>query len=49
LIGLEKIKVEVIHDTMLHPVREELGLENPPEIFTTNPSESMNGVLKHKL
>ena len=42
-------KVEVIRDTMLRPVREECGLGNPPEIFTTNPSESMNAVLKRKL
>ena len=34
---------------MLRPVREECGLGNPPEIFTTNPSESMNAVLKHKV
>lgn len=34
---------------MLHPVREECGLGNPPEIFTTNPSESMNAILKCKV
>ena len=42
-------KADVIRDTMLRPVREECGLGNPPEIFTTNPSESMNAVLKHKV
>ena len=42
-------KVEVICDTMLHPIREECGLGNPPDIFTTNPSESVNALLKHKV
>ena len=27
---------------MLHPVREERGLGNPPSIFTTNASKSMH-------
>ena len=31
-------KADVICDTMLRPVREECGLRNPSEIFTTNPS-----------
>ena len=32
-------KVDVIQNTMLRPIRVECGLGNPPEIFTTNPSE----------
>ena len=42
-------KADIIHDTMLRPVREECGLGNPPEIFTTNSSESMNAALKRKV
>ena len=34
---------------MLHLVRGDCGLGNPPDIFTTNASESMNAVLKRKL
>lgn len=34
---------------MLRPIREECGLANPPEIFTTNPSESVNALLKCKV
>ena len=40
-------KVEVIRNTMLRSVREESGLGNPPKIFTTNASESVNALLKH--
>ena len=39
----------VIHDTMLRPIRVECGLGCPPDIFTTNTSESENALLKHKL
>ena len=42
-------KVDVIRDTMLRSVRQECGLGNPPDIFTTNQSESINAVLKHKM
>ena len=42
-------KASVIHDTMLHCVREECGLGCPPDIFTTNASESVNAVLKRKV
>ena len=42
-------KAEVIRNTMLRPVREECGLGNPPSIFTTNASESINALLKRKL
>lgn len=34
---------------MLRPVREECGLGCPPDIFTTNASESVNAMLKHKV
>ena len=34
---------------MLYPVRVECGLGCPPDIFTTNASESVNAVLKRKL
>ena len=39
-------KRAVISDTMLRNIREDCGLGNPPDIFTTNPSESMNAILK---
>lgn len=42
-------KVSVIRDTMLRPIREECGLGNPPATFTTNPSESINAMLKQKV
>ena len=42
-------KVQTICSTMLRSVREECGLGNPPDIFTTNPSESINAMLKHKM
>ena len=42
-------KAGVIENSMLHPVREECGLGNPPSIFTTNTSESINALLKHKV
>ena len=41
-------KVDVICNSMLRSIREECGLGNPPDIFTTNPSESINALLKHK-
>lgn len=34
---------------MLRPTREDCGLGNPPSNFTTNASESINGLLKHKV
>jgi hypothetical protein len=42
-------KVDVIKNSMLRPIREDCGLGNPPNIFTTNPSESMNALLKRKV
>ena len=34
---------------MLCSVREECGLGNPPDIFTTTSSETINALLQHKL
>ena len=34
---------------MLRSMRAECGLGNPPSIFTTNASQSMNALLKHKV
>lgn len=42
-------KLTVIRDTMLKPIREECGLGSPPEPFTTNASESINAMIKHKV
>ena len=33
----------------IRPVREEARLGNPPEVFTTNASESLNAVIKSKV
>ena len=42
-------KASVIRDTMLRCVREECGMGCPPDIVTTNASESVNAVLKRKV
>ena len=42
-------KASVIRETILHPIRVECGLGCPPDIFTTNVSESVNALLKRKL
>ena len=42
-------KANVICDTMLRPIREECGLGSLPDVFTTNQSESVNTLLKHKV
>ena len=42
-------KADAIRDTMLRPIREECGLGTPPDTFTTNASESINALLKHKV
>ena len=42
-------KVENIVSGMLKPVRREAGLGNPPSLFTTNASESINAILKKKV
>ena len=39
-------KASVICDTMLRSTRVECGLGCPPDIFTTNASESVNAILK---
>ena len=39
----------IIKDTMLKPVREKAGLGSPPSYFSTNPSESVNAILKSKV
>ena len=43
-----KYKSNILLSTMLKPVREKAGLGSPPDIFTTNASESLNAVLKSK-
>lgn len=42
-------KEDVICDIMLLPIREETGLESPPEALYTNSSECINNVLKVKV
>lgn len=42
-------KAPIIRDAVLRSIREECGLGNPPEQFTTNASESVNALLKHKV
>lgn len=42
-------KVGVLRTTMLRSIREETGLGNPPTIFTTNASESINALIKRKV
>jgi len=39
----------VLKCSAIRPVREEAGLGNPPEMFTTNASESLNAVIKSKV
>ena len=42
-------KVPVIRDSMLKTVREECGLGSPPDLFTTNASETANSILKNRV
>lgn len=42
-------KADAIRDKMLRRIRQECGLGNPPNPFTTNASESVNALLKHKV
>ena len=42
-------KIGVIRNSMLRSIREESGLGNPPPIFTTNASESINALIKRKM
>ena len=44
-----KYESNILLSTVLKPVREKAGLGSPPDIFTTNASESLNAVLKSKL
>jgi len=39
----------IVRSTMLKGVRRAVGLGSPPAIFTTNPSESVNAVIKRKV
>ena len=41
--------MSVLRDTMSKSLRMECGLGNSPDIFTTNASESINAILKHKV
>ena len=34
---------------MLHSIRKDCGQGNPPSTFSTNSSESINALLKHKV
>ena len=42
-------KSTIIQTTMLQSIRKEAGFGDPPELFSTNASESMNAVLKNKV
>ena len=42
-------KAEILKTTALYPIRVEAGLGNPPKLFTTNASESLNAVIKSKV
>ena len=42
-------KAHIIRETMIRSVREGCGLGCPPDIFTTNASESINAILKRKV
>ena len=44
-----KCKSKVVEDSMLRSVRQEAGLGDPPEEFTTNACESINAVVKSKV
>lgn len=44
-----RYKADSIKSTMLKPVREQAGLGCPPEQFTTNQSEAINGVIKNQV
>ena len=39
----------IIRSTMLKGLRTSVSLGSPPAIFTTNPSESLNAVIKRKV
>ena len=44
-----KHKVDLLKSSALCPVWIEAGLGNPPKLFTTNASESLNAVIKSKV
>ena len=44
-----KHEVDAICSSMLSSVRTQSGLGKPPELFTTNASESLNNLLKRKV
>ena len=44
-----RYKASAVCSNMRKDLREEAGLGSPPTIFTTNASESINAVLKHKV
>jgi hypothetical protein len=45
----KRYKCDTIVNCLLRPVREQAGLGCPPELFTTNASESVNALLKNKV
>ena len=45
----QKFKADIFKCSAIRPVREEARLGNPPEVFTTNASESLNAVIKSKV
>ena len=42
-------KAAVGEETMLKPIREDAGLGCPPQVFTTNASETANFILNNKV
>ena len=42
-------KSELMKSSTIRPVREQAGLGSPPELFSTNASESVNNVIKSKV
>ena len=42
-------KAEVLKSSAIKPVREQAGLGSPPDLFSTNASESVNNVIKSKV
>ena len=41
--------MDLLKSSAFYPVRIEAGLGNPPKLFTTNASESLNAVIKSKV
>ena len=42
-------KAELMKSLAIRPIREQAGLGTPPELFSTNASESINNVIKSKV